>query len=103
MTQHLSRLQPGAACLPGRARSSLPNTNFIFRVLSRGCGLGRVGAKAGATRPFDTAMANGGRFFSFRLPSSFPRLSLGAGRQSRALKSLQGTVPAIRVTGLGGP
>lgn len=51
MTQHLSRLQPGAAWPPGRARSSLPNMSFIFRFLSRAPGWARLGPKAGAARP----------------------------------------------------
>lgn len=66
MTQHLSRLPPSGACSPGRPRSSLPNTSFIFRFRAeppagaRGRGRG-AGGRAGLR------VANGGR-----PPPSFP-------------------------------
>lgn len=91
MTQHLSRLQPGLP-LPGRARSSLPSTSFIFtfRAESR-AGLGRAVAEAGAAgqaRPGRAAVANGGR----SLPSC-SRLPSGVGSQE--------AVPGLRAPGHG--
>lgn len=100
MTQHLSRLQPGAACPPGRARSSLPNTSFIFRFLSRAEGW--VGLEPKLKPPGRSLLLwlmAAGFPPSFRHPA-FPRLSREA---VPGPKSLRGTAPAILVTGLGGP
>lgn len=76
MTQHLSRLPPSGACSPGRARSSLPNTSFIFRFRAElsagaGAGAGGRGRQAGGRAGLPVAKWRPSFSSSF-LPRSFP-------------------------------